>query len=403
MVSSLVPTQSRPDTGVFAARQALLLSEQGVEVRVVVPRLYLPRGLRKHSPWPELSEPELLLPPPIAARRAWYFRLPGPRFTRFEGHAKALPVSWVARRWHHERPVDVVLGIDFTADAVAAVHAASALRVPVANLAIGSDVMSRPDMYPGVSKLLANTLARTDLPLGVSEATCRALLQAGPCRRPPLCIYLGRVSAAPADASARARVRTELGLAPGDVVAVFVGRLTDEKGMPELIAAIEPLMTLRPQLRLLAVGEGTHNAALQAVAARVGRPEAVVLPGRVPPSQVSRYLVAADFMVFPSRSEGLPQAVLEAMDQGLPVVATKIGGLPEAVLDGQTGLLVPARDAPALGAAMQRMIDDAAFRTTAAAHSLERARTVFDSQRNAKKLADALRELVSAGRPGTAA
>ncbi|HEX7477892.1 MAG TPA: glycosyltransferase [Polyangiales bacterium] len=403
IISSLVPTRSRPDVGLFVARQIRLLCRQGLAVRVVVPRLYLPRPLLKYTQWPELSDAQLALPQDAPARRAWYFRPPGAAFTRYEGAAKAPAVRWVARKWHAARPFDVVLGIDMTSDAVAAVRCARDLSIPVANLAIGSDVMLRPRLYPGLAALLTTTLAQTDLPIGVSQATCAALSAAGPCRRTPLCVYLGREPAQPPDAQARAALRAELGFDASDVVAIFVGRLTDEKGLIELGAALETLLVERPRLRLIALGDGPHRAALQALALRAGRPNAILLLGRVTPAQVTRHLAAADFMVFPSRSEGLPQAVLEAMDQRLPVVATRVGGIPEAVLHEQTGLLVAAHDARALQAAMTRMIDDSNFRSAAAAAGFERARSVFDSERNAQCLAEALRELVSAQRSSTLA
>ncbi len=100
-------------------------------------------------------------------------------------------------------------------------------------------------------------------------------------------------------------------------------------------------------------------------------------------------------MVLPSHSEGLPQAVLEAMNCGLPIVATNVGGIPEAVVDGQTGLLVEAHDADALRGAVERMITDTPFRFAAGQKSLQRARDVFDSERNAQAFADALRALVA--------
>jgi glycosyltransferase involved in cell wall biosynthesis len=120
----------------------------------------------------------------------------------------------------------------------------------------------------------------------------------------------------------------------------------------------------------------------------------------VPPEDVPHYLQGADFLVLPSHSEGMPQAILEAMDCGLPVVATRVGGVPEAVIDGQTGLLVESRNVEQLCSAIERMIVDAAFRAAAGQDGLSRARDVFDSDRNAKAFADALWSLASRANSG---
>jgi glycosyltransferase involved in cell wall biosynthesis len=86
----------------------------------------------------------------------------------------------------------------------------------------------------------------------------------------------------------------------------------------------------------------------------------------------------------------MPQAVLEAMNCGLAVIATRVGGVPEAVIDGQTGLLVEAKNVDQLRDAMERMITDEAFRLAAGQKGLARAREVFDSEHNASTFADAL-------------
>jgi glycosyltransferase involved in cell wall biosynthesis len=134
----------------------------------------------------------------------------------------------------------------------------------------------------------------------------------------------------------------------------------------------------------------------------MNRQDAVVLSGRVAPDDVPRFLQASDFLVLPSHSEGMPQAVLEAMNCGLAVVATRVGGVPEAVLDGETGLLVEPRDVEQLRAALERMITDERFRLSAGQKGLTRAREVFDPDRNAQALAEAL-WAVAGRKPGAIA
>jgi len=122
---------------------------------------------------------------------------------------------------------------------------------------------------------------------------------------------------------------------------LFVGRLSPEKGIEDFLRATEGL----PRV---IVGSGP-----------VSVPEAV---GFVPPAQVSSYYERAAVVCTPSRREGVGMAAREAMAHGRPVVATAVGGLPDAIVDGETGLLVPPGDVPALRAALDRLLGDAALR-----------------------------------------
>jgi glycosyltransferase involved in cell wall biosynthesis len=178
-------------------------------------------------------------------------------------------------------------------------------------------------------------------------------------------------------------------------VAIYVGGLVETKGMRELAAAAEPLLRKYLDFQLVCVGDGSSRDRILGLKSSLGRADAVVLPGRVAPEDVPRYLQAADFLVLPSYHEGLPQAVVEAMNCGLPVVATRVGGVPEAVRDGETGLLVEARNIEQLQRAMERMITDEALRQAAGQNGVTRAREVFDSERNAARFAEALRSLIS--------
>jgi glycosyltransferase involved in cell wall biosynthesis len=251
-----------------------------------------------------------------------------------------------------------------------------------------------PDRMPVLWRRLCETLDQVDLPAGVSQSICRRLTETGKCRREPLCVYLGRDTTQFLPAENKNRVREQLGWAEESTVAIYVGGLVETKGIEELVFAAQPLLAKYPRFRLVCVGAGPARDRLAALQGRAVREGAVVLPGRVAPDEVPRFLQAADFFVLPSHSEGMPQAVLEAMDCGLPVVATRVGGVPEAVLDGQTGLLVEAKNVDQLRQAMERMITDQAFRSAAGQKGLARAREVFDSERNARTFADALWALV---------
>ncbi len=382
-------------------REARHLRRHGIDCDFLVGRPWAPWPLYRASRWCDYGPANpLVAPDGLRARRVSYLRPPGFGFRRFEGASLAYSAMAQAKRWHQAEPFDVVLGVSMLPDAEAAATIGKKLGLPVASLAVGSDVMVYPDRMTVLWKRLRDTLAQVDLPVGVSRSTCARLGQTGACRREPLCVYLGRDTEQFRPAQNREEVRRRLGWPTDCIVAIYVGGLVETKGIYELAAACEPLLNEHKGFRLVCVGDGPSRNVLTRLAARVARKDAVLLPGRVAPEEVPHYLQGADFLVLPSHSEGMPQAILEAMDCGLPVVATRVGGVPEAVIDGQTGLLVESRNVEQLRGAVRRMIVDAAFRIAAGQKGLSRAREVFDSDRNAETLAEALWSLTSRARAG---
>jgi glycosyltransferase involved in cell wall biosynthesis len=299
-----------------------------------------------------------------------------------------------ARHWHRQEAFDVVLGFPMIPDAEAAAAIADDLHLPLATLAIGSDVMVYPQHMPALWRRLSGILAKADLAVGVCESIRKKLAEIGKCKRDPLCVYLGREREEFSPAKDKSKVRQDLGWSEDDIVGVYAGRISDTKGIGELTKAAEELFVKYPKFKLVCIGDGPAMERLIQLEANIGRSEAIVLPGQVAPEKVSVFLRGSDFMVFPSHSEGMPQAVLEAMDCGLAVVATNVGGIPEAVIDGQTGILIDAKDVNQLQAAMEKMICDRKFRMSAGDKALCVARKKFDAESNAEKFANALRSLV---------
>lgn len=138
---------------------------------------------------------------------------------------------------------------------------------------------------------------------------------------------------------------------------VCLGRLTREKGALDLVEAFAGVRERHPQARLVLAGEGRDAAAVREAVAAHGLEPAVELPGWVDRDRKRALLASASCLVLPSHAEGLPLALLEGLLAGVPVVATRVGGIPEAVRDGEEALLVPAHDTGALSRAVNRVLD----------------------------------------------
>lgn len=150
--------------------------------------------------------------------------------------------------------------------------------------------------------------------------------------------------------------RKELGLPPEGPIVGTVGRLVPIKGLEWLLKAAPRVLAEFPQACFVIIGEGPLLGELKELAAALGIGPRVVFWGAR--EDVPECLVALDLFVLPSLNEGMGRALIEAMAVGCPVVATRVGGVPDIVADGTTGLLVPPRDDRALAEAMLTLLRD---------------------------------------------
>jgi glycosyltransferase involved in cell wall biosynthesis len=211
--------------------------------------------------------------------------------------------------------------------------------------------------------LNARTWSRAGHPVAVSEEVARSI-RAGASRGPVPDVIRNGV-----DVEGLARVAPSR-LAP-DPVFGTVANLRPEKGIDVLLDAATIVRATRPDATCVIVGGGPLETTL-----RARLPEGVMMTGR----RVDAASLMRGFTVYvqPARAEGLPLAVLEAMAMGLPIVATSVGGIPEVLADGISGVLVPPGDPAVLAAAVLRILDDvdiatslgARARTAAAASSI---------------------------------
>ena len=178
--------------------------------------------------------------------------------------------------------------------------------------------------------------------------------------------------------------------APKQWDVAFIGRFVAKKGADDLIAALGVLRPLRP--RAVLIGTGPLQPQIEAQAAHLGLD--VTFAGAQPPDEVQRLLAGARILAAPSKTardgdtEGLPTTILEAAALGLPVVATRHSGIPEAVLDGETGLLAAEGDVAALARHLHRLLEDEALREKLGAAGRLRVEEHFNLAEQTRRLED---------------
>ena len=179
---------------------------------------------------------------------------------------------------------------------------------------------------------------------------------------------------------------------------IYVGWMIEAKGLVELLEAVSrvPRVQLTMAGRYIPDANGdTLEAALdRRLAEDPGLNERVTRLGEIPPEQVWSELEAGDLFVLPSWSEGFPNALLEAMMCGLPALVTPAGAMPEAVVDGETGVVVPMRDADALTAALQGFVERPQTLQEMGDAAYERVNALYERDAVASSLADLYDELI---------
>jgi glycosyltransferase involved in cell wall biosynthesis len=173
---------------------------------------------------------------------------------------------------------------------------------------------------------------------------------------------------------------------------VAIGRLIAKKGFENLIRACALLVKHETSFRCEIFGEGPLKDQLRALIEDLGLQDRIQLPGPKPQHELRRHLANARVFVLPSVPEAdggmdnLPTVIMEAMATGLPVVSTTIGGIPEMIVENETGFLVPPKDVTALASAIEKVLNDPSLGQKLGQAGYERAQMLFSIERNVRKL-----------------
>ena len=175
-------------------------------------------------------------------------------------------------------------------------------------------------------------------------------------------------------------------------LVIAVGRLISKKGFADLIRICALLVERGKSFRCEIIGEGSLQNELQRQIGELSLQNVVVLAGAKPQTELRRRLAAANVFVLPSvidpdgGMDNLPTVIMEAMATGLPVVSTNIGGIPEMVIENETGFLVQPGNIAAMAAAIEKVIGDSSFAAKLGHSGYERARRLFSIENNVREL-----------------
>lgn len=336
--SNLHPTPWHPGRGVFNANLVEGLREAGHEVRVVVPVDWREQRGSPQEPMPGAT----FVPwfhPPVIRRDLW-------------DHWMWLSVRRTLRDAAREMGPDVVLGGWVHPDGAVAVRLGRELGLPVAVLAGGSDllVLGRTARR---RQAIARTLARADVILTHGRHLRQAAIDLGAEPERAVAFYRG-VDRERFTPGSRVEARLQLGLLPEVPCLLSVGNILPVKGHDVLASALAQPELLAAPWQWVHVGDGPGLPALHRQVEAAGLGGRVRFAGRQPQARLVEWYRAADLQLLPSRSEGVPNVLLEGMACGLPFIASAVGGVPEIAPD--PSWCVPPEDPAALAAAIRHAI-----------------------------------------------
>jgi glycosyltransferase involved in cell wall biosynthesis len=390
VLSAAYPTGRRADSGCFIKDQALLIKEMNCEVSVVAPRIFPEDDLFfwddaiKVYRFPFLSEERFL---------AEYERIPVARVLSYllsgtlktwqavrKERAEIIHAHWVIPTGL----IAVIVGKYLSnKPVVVTAHRADITVFPqkswFARLAAGF-VLNRADRVVAVSNLLKERIGSE---YGVEEAKIEV-------------VNMG-VNSGLFKRRDKSAVRRKLGLPAQKKIVLFAGGLIRVKGVEYLLGAASLLAGELNEVLFVIVGTGSLERDLKSMAERLGVSEFVRFVGERPHGEIPLWVSCADVVAIPSLDEGLPVVLMEALAAGVPVIATRVGGVPEVVSEGVNGFLIKPGDCEALAERVRLLIrEERIYRLMSADCKLPEN---CDMERNTKRVVQVYEKVLAKSGP----
>jgi glycosyltransferase involved in cell wall biosynthesis len=396
VISHLYPNNINPVRGIFVHNQVNRLADCGAEIAVVCPVMWSPPILSLlNNRWRnyskihrkaqigrfEIEYPRYLRPP----GQLWYIP--------FEGMACYLGIKNVIKDIYRRFPFDIIYSNALIPAGYAGCLIACKLGLPSVCY-VGESYIEHLYYSKFTKKKLVDVITNSTRIVSASSKLRDNVLRIANPKEPVEVIYRGTDTQLFKPLDINLKLKRQLGLPDNSVVIVFVGWLVKRKGVSDLLNAFGMVATKFPQAYLLIIGEGPERENLRSLSRIMGIDKRVIFTGVVKNEEIPSYHSITDVMVFPSYAEGLPNAVVEAVACGKPVVATNVGGIPEVITPGINGFLITAGDVKTLSSNIIQILTNTTLRKQMGRMSRQIAETRFNASKNAESLSDLFRQII---------
>ncbi len=393
-ISHLYPNENNPNYGIWMARQVREMARQGEEITVIVPTVWVPPFLNKIKRWQGMeNNVPVCKYKGVDAFAVPYLRVTGNWYYRWNGLAVYWALKKVALKLHREKKFDIIYSRSFFPDGDAAVRLAQDLKLPVVCEAIGRDVNIIPNYSKTIYNHFTSVVERLDGVMANGQGIADKLAKIS--KKPVLTVYGVVDLDLFKPVKEKDEIRKELGLPLDKKIVLYLSNLKSDKGVFELLKAFHKVSDDLDDLELRVCGSGAAKQGMVQYIDEHQLCEKIRMMGPVLHDQVHKWMKACDVFVLPSYHEGMPNAVMEAMACGLPVVATEVGGLPEAIGDSKGSILIPPRDVNALSQALNNVLSDDLKRQEMSDAARVRAEERFGVATTAKKIIDHFIKLIN--------
>jgi len=388
VLSHMYPKITDPVNGVFIHEQIKTLSKMGHQIKVISPIPLTPRILQtnpRRRAYRQTPLFDLLDGIPVYYPR--YLRLPGQWFHGPSCYTMYLGIYNAVKKMIRDFKPNILHTHTATPDGYVGLILRNNIHLPFICSLRGSDINIYPYQDLLTLRLTKKVISYANQLITVSNALKIEAEKIAIPKREIQVIYNGcNIKKFTLNIESRITIRKQLNIPADHIILIFIGHLIIEKGIRELIESFIALSLKNQNLHLIIIGDGPEKYFLAQRIFQAKLQKKCHLIGQQLHDKIPDLLNASDILILPTYNEGLPNVIMEAMACSLPVITTRVGGIPEIVKNGKTGILINKKDALSLRGSILKLIQNKQERVKMGVNGRKIIEQKFTQEQGAKRI-----------------